>query len=138
MHESPSQRDKRFVQGRFSPVWFLASVAIATVMTAAIVLGLPFLVQAFDFEGYAGMMIAVPVWFVSGLLVGLISPGRTFAEPAVAVLLVALPTAVMLFRTQTVKAMPGFMYMLFIALGVLFALVGSYFGERLQVDPDEH
>src|SRR5690606_11244752 len=77
MHESPSQRDKRFVQGRFSPVWFLASVAIATVMTAAIVLGLPFLVQAFDFEGYAGMMIAVPVWFVSGLLVGLISPGRT-------------------------------------------------------------
>jgi hypothetical protein len=137
MHETASERDKRYTQGRFSPIWFLASIGITTVMTAAIVLGLPFVVHALDFEGYAGMMVAIPVWFVSGWLVGLISPGRTFAEPAIAVLVVSMPTAIMLFRTQTVKSMPAFMYLLFMALGVLFALVGAYFGERMQADPDE-
>lgn len=120
---------------RFRPLWFLIAVGVTAVLTAAIVMGLPMVAPPFDFEGYAGMMVAIPVWFAGGLLVGLISPGKTFIEPAVATGLVAIPTAFLLFRYQTVKAMPGFMYVLMSALGVLFALVGAYVGERLQMGP---
>jgi drug/metabolite transporter (DMT)-like permease len=69
------------------------------------------------------------------MLVGLISPGKTFLEPVVATFLVAMPTAFMLFQGQTVKTMPAFMYVLMSALGVLFSLIGSYAGERVQVGP---
>jgi hypothetical protein len=70
--------------------------------------------------------------------VGLISPGRTFAEPVVAAFLVALPTAFLLFQGQTVKTMPLFMYVLFSALGLLFTLVGAYTGERIQLGSEAH
>ena len=105
------------------------------VLTAAIVMGLPMVVPALDFEGSAGMIMAIPVWFVAGLLVGLISPGKTFIEPVVASFLIAIPTAFLLFRSQTVKTMPAFMYILMGALGVLFTLIGAYIGERIQMGP---
>jgi len=89
----------------------------------------------FDFEGSAGMVVAIPVWFVGGMLVGLISPGKTFIEPVVASFLIAMPTAFLLFGSQTVKVMPSFMYVLMSAVGVLFTLIGAYIGERVQMGP---
>jgi hypothetical protein len=67
--------------------------------------------------------------------VGLISPGKTFIEPVVATFLIAMPTAFLLFQSQTVKTMPAFRYVLMSALGVLFALIGAYVGERIQMGP---
>ncbi|HEX2734459.1 MAG TPA: hypothetical protein VHM70_22780 [Polyangiaceae bacterium] len=125
----------RYEQARFSALWFLIAIGITSILTAAVVMGLPLVAPPLDFEGRAGMMVAIPVWFASGVLVGLISPGKTFVEPAVATFLVAIPTAFLLFRYQTVKTMPMFMYVLMSALGVLFALLGSYAGERLQMGP---
>jgi hypothetical protein len=127
--------DRRYQQEGFSPVWFVVSVGIMAVLTGAIVFGIPMVVPAFDFEGSAGMIVAIPVWCAGGILVGLVSPGRTFIEPVVAALLVALPTAFWLARTQTVKTLPSFMYVLLAAVGVLFTLVGSYVGERIQLGP---
>ncbi len=122
-------------QEGFSGPWCGISLGVVGILTAAVVVGLPMVVPAFDFEGSAGMMLAIPVWFVSGMLVGLISPGRTVLEPVVATFLVAMPTAFLLFTGQTVKVMPAFMYVLMSALGVLFSLIGSYVGERIQVGP---
>jgi hypothetical protein len=130
--ERPSMSPGRYTQEAFNVLWFGIAVAITSVLTAAIVMGLPMVVGALDFEGSAGMMVAIPVWFLSGMLVGLISPGKTFIEPVVATLLVAIPTVFLLIRSETVKAMPIFMYVLMAALGVLFSLVGSYAGERVQ------
>lgn len=127
--------ERRYQQEGFSLLWFGISLGITTVMTAALVMGLPMVVPALDFEGSAGMLASIPVWFLGGFLVGLISPGRTFIEPMVAVFLVALPTAFLLYVNQTVKTMPAFMYVLMSALGVLFALIGSYLGERIQLGP---
>lgn len=127
--------ERRYQQEGFSLIWFVVSIVIMAVLTAAIVMGLPMVVPAFDFEGSAGMLIAIPVWFVGGLLVGLISPGKTFIEPVCASFLIALPTAFLLFRSQTVKTMPPFMYVLMSALGVFFTLIGSYIGERIQMGP---
>jgi len=119
-------------QGGFDLAWFGIAIFVMAVLTGAIVMGLPRIVPALDFEGSVGMLVAIPVWFMGGLLVGLISPGRTFLEPVLAVLLVAIPTALALYSGQTVRTMPAFMYVLFSALGMLFALVGAYAGERLQ------
>jgi DNA-directed RNA polymerase subunit RPC12/RpoP len=127
--------ERRYQQQGFSATWFGISLTVVGVMTAAIVAGVPMLVPAFDFEGSVGMSLAIPVWFASGILVGLISPGRTFFEPVVATFLVAMPTALLLFRGQTVKTMPLFMYVLMALLGILFALIGTYTGERLQMGP---
>ncbi len=122
-------------QESFNFLWFGASLAVMGVLTAAIVMGLPMVVPLFDFEGSAGMTVAIPVWFAGGLLVGLIAPGGRFVEPVAAAFLVALPTAFFLFQGQTVKTMPAFMYVLMAALGVLFALIGAFVGERLQLGP---
>jgi hypothetical protein len=81
------------------------------------------------------MTVSIPVWFTGGLLVGLIAPGGRFVEPVAAAFLVALPTAFFLYQGQTVKWMPAFMYVLMSALGVLFALIGAFLGERLQLGP---
>jgi hypothetical protein len=123
-------------QEGFSVAWCGISLGVVGILTAAVVIGLPMVVPLFDFEGSAGMMLAIPVWFVSGMLVGLISPGRTVVEPVIATFLVAMPTAFLLFSGQTVKTMPAFMYVLLSALGVLFAMIGSHAGERIQVGPN--
>ncbi len=126
----------RYQQQTFNLAWFGIAIGVMVVLTGAIVIGLPAVITLFDFEGYAGMMMAIPVWALGGTLVGLISPGRTFMEPVAAAFLVALPTAFILFEGQTVKTMPAFMYVLFSALGLLFTLVGAYLGERIQMGPE--
>jgi hypothetical protein len=127
--------ERRYQQEGFSLAWFGISIVIMAVLTAALVVGLPMVVPAFDFEGSSGMLIAIPVWFVGGLLIGLVSPGKTFVEPVVAVIVVAIPTAMFLYRGQTVKTMPSFMYVLLSGLGALFTLIGAYIGERIQMGP---
>ncbi|MBN2194264.1 MAG: hypothetical protein JW751_15715 [Polyangiaceae bacterium] len=129
------QIEQRYQQEGFNFLWFAISLVVMAVLTAAIVMGLPMVVPLFDFEGSAGMTVAIPVWFVGGMLVGLISPGKTFIEPVVSAFLVALPTAFFLYQGQTVKMMPAFMYVLMSALGVLFTLIGSFVGERIQMGP---
>jgi hypothetical protein len=128
--------ERAYHQEGFSVAWCGISLVVVGILTAAVVIGLPMVLPLFDFEGSAGMMLAIPVWFVSGMLVGLISPGRTVLEPVVATFLVAMPTAFWLFSGQTVKMMPAFMYVLMSALGVLFSLIGSYVGDRIQVGPN--
>jgi hypothetical protein len=127
--------ERRYQQESFNVTWFFISIAIMAVTTAAFVMGLPMVVPALDFEGSAGMMVSIPVWFFGGVLIGLVSPGRTFIEPMVAVFLVAIPTVLILYSGQTVKTMPAFMYALLSALGVLFTLIGAYLGERIQMGP---
>lgn len=128
-------RRGRYAQEGFSVLWMLIAILVQSVLTAALVVGLPMVVSALDFEGSAGMTVAIPVWFVGGMLLGMISPGKTFMEPVVASLMVAIPTVFYLAHSQTVRTMPLFMYVIMAAIGVLFTLVGSYLGERIQMGP---
>ncbi len=127
--------ERRYQQEGFSLVWALIALLVQGVLTAAIVVGLPMVVSALDFEGIYGMYVCVPVWFLGGLLVGMISPGKTFIEPVVATFFVAVPTVFYLVRTQTVRTMPTFMYVIMACVGVLFTLIGAYIGERIQMGP---
>lgn len=130
-----SDRNRRYRQEGFSVLWCAIALVVQSVLTAALVIGLPMVVSALDFEGSHGMLIAVPVWFVGGMLLGMISPGKTFIEPVVASFMVAIPTVFHLARGQTVRTMPLFMYVIMALIGVLFTLVGTYIGERIQMGP---
>jgi hypothetical protein len=125
----------RYQQEGVSLRWLLIAFLVQGVLTAALVFGLPMVLPMLDFEGQNGMLICIPVWFLGGLLVGMISPGRTFIEPAVAALLVAIPTTFVLIQSQTVRIMPVFLYLIFAAIGILLTLIGAYMGERIQVGP---
>jgi predicted nucleic acid-binding Zn ribbon protein len=124
--------ERRYQQQGFSVAWFGISLVVVAVLTVAVIVGLPMVVPLLDFEGSAGAMMTIPVWFGAGLLVGLISPGRTFAEPVAATVLVSGPTVWFLINSQTVKVWPSFLYGLMAILGVVFALIGAYAGERFQ------
>lgn len=126
---------KRYRQDGFSPLWCAIALVVQAVLTAAIVVGLPMVIGSLDFEGYYGMIVAIPVWFIGGCLLGMISPGKTFIEPVVAAFLVAIPATFYLKNTETVRTMPLFMYLLLAAIGVMFSLIGTYLGERIQMGP---
>jgi hypothetical protein len=126
---------RRYQQEGVSIQWLLIAFLVQAVLTAALVFGLPMVLPLLDFEGQNGMVVCIPVWFLGGLLVGMISPGRTFIEPAVASLLVAIPTTFLLIQSQTVRTMPVFLYLIFAAIGILLALIGAYIGERIQLGP---
>ncbi len=132
---SELERQRRYQQDGFSILWMLIALLVQSVLTAALVIGLPMVVGALDFEGSHGMAVAIPVWFVGGMLLGMISPGKTFIEPVVASFLVAIPTVFYLVGGQTVRTMPLFMYVVMALIGVLFTLIGSYIGERIQMGP---
>jgi hypothetical protein len=127
--------ERRYQQEGFSPLWMIIAIVVQAVLTGALVIGLPMVIPALDFEGGNGMLVAIPVWFLGGLLVGLISPGKTFTEPVVASFFVAMPTVFYLVRSETVRTLPTFMYIIMATIGVLFTLIGSYIGERIQMGP---
>jgi hypothetical protein len=126
---------RRYQQEGVSIQWLLIAFLVQGVLTAALIFGLPMVLPMLDFEGQNGMLVCIPVWFLGGLLVGMISPGRTFIEPAVASMLVAIPTTFLLIQSQTVRTMPLFLYLIFAAIGILLTLIGAYIGERIQLGP---
>ena len=135
IRSAEAERARRYQQEGFSVLWMAIALLVQSVLTAALVVGLPMVVGSLDFEGSAGMVVAIPVWFLGGMLLGMISPGKTFIEPVVASFMVAIPTVFYLARSQTVRVMPLFMYIIMAAIGVLFTLIGSYLGERIQMGP---
>jgi hypothetical protein len=127
--------ERRYQQEGINVQWMFIALAVQAVLTAALVFGLPMVIPAIDFEGGNGMIVCIPVWFLGGLLVGMISPGRTFIEPVIASFVVAIPSTFLLVQNQTVRTMPTFLYVIMGAIGVLFTLIGAYIGERIQLGP---
>lgn len=127
--------ERRYQQDAFSVLWMLIAIVVQAVLTGAIILGLPQVVSALDFEGSHGMLASIGIWFVGGMLVGMISPGRTFLEPFIASFIIAIPTVFYLYKSQTVFTLPPFLYVIMGGIGILFALIGSYLGERIQLGP---
>ena len=127
--------ERRYQQEGISIQWMLIALVVQGVLTAALVFGLPMVNTALDFEGGNGMIVCVPVWFLGGILEGMISPCRTFIEPVVASYVVAIPSTFFLVQNQTVRVLPTFLYIIMAVIGVLFTLIGAYIGERIQLGP---
>ena len=51
----------------------------------------------------------------------------------IASFVVAIPSTFLLLQSQTVRTMPTFLYVVMSAIGIMFTLIGSYIGERVQL-----
>src|SRR3982075_3055841 len=63
---------RRYQQEGISIQWLLIAFLVQGVLTAALVFGLPMVLPMLDFEGQNGMLVCIPVWFLGGVLVGVI------------------------------------------------------------------
>jgi hypothetical protein len=126
-------------QEGFSILWVIVAFVVYVTLQGLIIGVLPLVIPTYDPQGFAGLAISVAVWFVGGIAVGFISPGKTFLEPAVGALVAAIPTIAYLrwITPDGNPNMPAFelsliAYVVGGAMGVMISLFGAFLGEQLQ------
>lgn len=125
---------RRYQQEDFEWKWALLGAAVFTGLQAVVLGVLPALVHAFDPQGLPGLMLSVPVFFVGGVVLGLVSPGKTFIEPAVGAMIAAMPTlGLVATRTPDGFEPTALAYIVCAVMGVMLALFGAFLGEKLQM-----
>lgn len=126
--------ERRYQQDDFEWKWALIGAGMFTALQSCVLGLLPAVIDAFDPLGMAGLLLSVPLFLVGGVVLGAVSPGKTFLEPAVGALIASLPTAaVVSIRTPDGLDASLLAYVVFTAMGVLMALFGALAGEWLQV-----
>jgi DNA-directed RNA polymerase subunit RPC12/RpoP len=130
---------RRYQQEDFEWKWALMASGVYLVLQALILAGLPLVIRAFDPQGLDGLLISVLVWFLGGIAVGVISPGKTFVEPAVGALIAVLPTLSYVSLTTPDGFQPTLLaYIVCAMLGVMIALFGAFLGEKIQMSTRGH
>ncbi|MFN7698162.1 MAG: hypothetical protein ACK5U8_09720 [Deltaproteobacteria bacterium] len=120
-------------QDGFSILWVAISFVIYLVLQGVIIGLLPLVIPTYDPQGFAGLAISVAVWFVGGVAVGLVSPGKTFLEPAVGALVATIPTIVYLKWSTPDGFEPSLIaYLVGGSMGVMISLFGAFLGEQIQ------
>lgn len=120
-------------QEGFSILWVIVAFVVYVTLQGVIIGLLPLAIPTYDPQGFAGLAISVAVWFVGGIAVGFISPGKTFLEPAVGALVAAVPTIVYLKWSTPDGFEPSLIaYLVGGAMGVMISLFGAFVGEQLQ------
>jgi hypothetical protein len=124
----------------FAIQWAVVSFLVYIVLQSIVLVGLPVLIDEYDPQGFSALLISIAVWFVGGTLVGFISPGKTFIEPAVGALFAIVPTVWWLVYTTPEAPerlgggfqlnMPA--YVIGGLLGGMISLFGAFLGERLS------
>jgi hypothetical protein len=128
--------ERRYQQDSFEWKWAVRSALGYLVAQVIILVGLPFVISSFDPQGLAGLLISVGIFLVGGVGVGLVSPGKTFIEPAVGALIAVIPTASYVAITTPEGFQPTLLaYIVAGSLGVMLALFGAFLGEKLSGSP---
>jgi DNA-directed RNA polymerase subunit RPC12/RpoP/uncharacterized membrane protein YhdT len=126
--------NRRYQQEHFEMKWALVAAGVYLAVQLVILVGLPFVISTFDPQGLPGLLTSVIVWFVGGIAVGIVSPGKTFIEPAVGAMIAVIPTVSYLAITTPDGFQPTLLaYIVMALLGVMFALFGAFIGERIQM-----
>jgi hypothetical protein len=125
---------RRFEQESFEWRWAGIACGIYLALQFVVLVVLPLIIRTFDPQGLAGLGISVVIWFVGGIVMGLISPGKTFLEPAVGAAIAAIPT-IAYQRAITPEGFEPSMLAYIVAglLGIMISLFGAYIGERIQM-----
>jgi len=125
---------RRHQQEGFEWKWAILSFVVYLILQAIILGVLPRILSFYDPQGLAGLMISVVVWFVGGIVVGAISPGKTFVEPAVGALIAVVPTIGFLMVITPEGFDPSLIaYIVGGLLGVMISLFGAFIGEKIQM-----
>lgn len=120
-------------QTGFSPVWIVVSFVIYLVLQGIFLVGLDLALDAYDPQGFWGLVISIPIWFVGGIIVGRLSPGRTFIEPMIGAILACIPTVAYIMWITAEGFMPSMLELVMLGgMGVMISLFGAFLGEKLQ------
>ncbi len=124
---------RRHQQDTFEWKWAFIAFAVYLSLQAVFLVGLYLVIPTYDPQGLPGLMISAAVWFFGGIIVGFISPGKTFIEPAVGALLAVVPTVGWLMYIEDVAQLSLLAYIIGGLLGVMVTLFGAFIGEKLQM-----
>jgi DNA-directed RNA polymerase subunit RPC12/RpoP/uncharacterized membrane protein YhdT len=125
---------RRYQQEHFEIKWALMAAGVYLAAQAVILILVPFIISSFDPQGLPGLLISVGVWFVGGIAVGVISPGKTFVEPAVGAMIAVIPTISYLALTTPDGFQPTLLaYIVTALLGVMISMFGAFLGEKIQM-----
>ncbi len=131
---SPEELEaRRYQQDSFEWKWVGVSFGVYFLLQAFFLALLPLFLSSYDPQGLPGLGISVGVWFVGGIVVGFISPGKTFLEPAVGALLAVIPTILWLMHIADVYQLSMLAYAVGGLIGVFVTLFGAFLGERIQM-----
>lgn len=139
-YSAEEEARRRNQQEGFAIKWAVLSFVVYLTLQAVVLVALPLAIEMYDPQGFSGLMVSVGVWFCGGILVGFVSPGKTFLEPAIGALLAVVPTVWWL--ASTTPSGPehlggGFSltmsaYVIGGLLGGMISLFGAFLGEKLQ------
>lgn len=125
---------RKHQQEGFEWKWAIMAFVVYLVLQAVILGALPMVITAFDPQGINGLFISVGVWFFGGILVGVVSPGKTFLEPAVGAAFAIVPTVAYLMFITPEGFEPSFLaYIVLGLLGAMISLLGAFIGEKIQM-----
>ena len=126
---------RRFEQEDFEWKWAGIACGVYLGLQTLVLVIFPLIISAFDPQGLGGLGISVVIWFFGGMVMGFISPGKTFLEPAVGAALACVPTITYL-RAITPEGFEASMLAYVVAgvLGIMVSLFGAFIGERIQMN----
>jgi hypothetical protein len=126
---------RRYQQEHFELKWALVAAGVYLAAEVLILVLLPFVIRSFDPQGLPGLLIAVAVCFCGGIVVGRVSPGKTFVEPAVGALIAVVPTVSYVAMTTPSGPFqpPVLAYVVLSLFAVMMALFGAFLGEKIQM-----
>jgi len=133
-YSAEEEHARRYQQDQFEWRWALRATVVYLIAQTIILVGLPFIISSFDPQGLPGLLISVVVWFFGGIVVGFVSPGKTFVEPAIGALIAVIPTVSYLAITTPDGFQPTLLaYIVTALLGVMISLFGAFLGEKMQM-----
>jgi hypothetical protein len=133
-YSAEEQHARRYQQEDFEWKWALIGAALFGGLQSVILGLLPRLIGSFDPQGLPGLMLSVPIFFLGGIALGIISPGKTFIEPAVGAMIATIPTLAMVaIRTPEGFEPTLLAYIVCAIMGVMTALFGAFVGEKWQM-----
>jgi hypothetical protein len=134
-YSAEEEHARRYQQETFEWKWALLGAGLFTSLQGLILGVLPKIIGAFDPQGLGGLMLSVPIFFAGGIGLGMLSPGKTFVEPAAGAMIATVPTlAIVSLRTPPGAFEPTLLaYVVCAAMGVMTALFGAFVGEKWQM-----
>jgi hypothetical protein len=121
-------------QEGFEWKWVGIAFGIYMVMQTLFLVALYYAIPPYDPQGLPGLAISAGVWFLGGVIVGAVSPGKTFLEPPVAAALSAIPTVLWLSYIADVDQLSALAYIVGGLMGVMITLFGAFLGEKIQMN----
>jgi len=137
-YSADEEARKKNQQEGFDIKWALVAFVVYLVLQAVVLVLLPMVIDAYDPQGLPGLLISAGVWFVGGSVVGFISPGKTFIEPAVGALLAVVPTLLWLNHIADVHQLSLLANIVGGMIGVMVTLLGGFLGEKIQMSTRGH